>query len=91
MEGGVQGLQVFIFNAILVETINIIANVLPNSTNVINVINVINGNNDYILTITRIADTDSITIVASPTTYHPKLFEFIILDDEDNNILSSCD
>jgi hypothetical protein len=88
MEGGVQGLQVFIFNAILVETINIIANVLPNSTNVSNVIN---GYSDYILTITRIADTDSITIVASPTTYHPKLFEFIILDDEDNNILSSCD
>ena len=88
MEGGVQGLQVFIFNAILVETINIIANVLPNSTNVSNVIN---GNSDYILTITRIADTDSITIVASPTTYHQKLFEFIILDDEDNNILSSCD
>ncbi len=86
IEGGIQGLQVFLFNGILVSqaTINTIANVLPNSTNVSN------GNNDYILTITLIAETDSITIVASPTTDHPKLFEFIILDDEDNNISSSC-
>jgi hypothetical protein len=59
--------------------------VLPNSTNVSN------GNNDYILTITRIAETYSITIVASTTTDHPKLLEFIMLDDEDNNIPSSCD
>ena len=58
---------------------------LPNSTNVSN------GNNDYILTIILIAETDSITIVALPKTDHPKLFEFIILDDEDNNIPSSCD
>lgn len=38
------------------------------------------------LTITMIGETDSITIIASPITDHPKLFEVIVLDDEENNI-----
>ncbi len=61
--------------------------VLPNS------VNTPNGNDDFILEITLIADTDTITVRSSDQDTwgeDPQLYEFKIFDDEGNEIPFTC-
>jgi len=67
-------------------SIDTLSNVLPNSTNTSN------GSDDFILTITLIADTDTITVRSfeDGDGDDPILLEFKILDDNDNEISFNC-
>ena len=51
------------------------------------------GNNDYILTITLIADTDTITVSSHEDSWgdDPRLLEIKIFDDQDNEVPFTCD
>ena len=68
------------------SSIDTYSNVLPNSTNSAN------GNDNYILTITLIADTDTITVSSYDDNdgKDPMLLEFKILDDQNNEISFTC-
>ncbi len=85
-EPGNLGFEVLLFNSgsLSQAPINTVINMLPNSTNISN------GSKDYILTITLIAESDAITVYASPGTNHPKLVEVKILDDNNGDISSNC-
>ena len=68
------------------SSIDTLLGTLPNATNSSN------GSDDFILTITIVADTDTITVKSSddPDGDDPQFYEIILLDDQDNVIPFTC-